>query len=278
MPYRIQQLFRKVRYLWWLWRIHYGWDITLNTDASATVILSSYNYKRMQNIEPIIRSVLRCRFIDKIIVTNNNPQIDIHNWVKIEDPRIQLINQPFRRPCGYRWILAKEEPGRYFLAIDDDLFLFPEQLRKLFYQLTQQPEVPHGLSGSIYKPPEAANLDQPQHSHFRQKEMEVDVLHEVYAVTTDHVKNYFEYSNKLKAHQGLSSDMFYSSGDSVTLADADDILISQGGMDRPRIHNFGGLLACPTAHEIGVAVWKKEDFTDKRLKILEAIKENQAPS
>ena len=255
MQYLFRRLFAKIRYRWWLCRIHYGWNIALNNDASVTVILSSFNEQRMQNIELIIQSFLKCRFINKIIVTNNNPTINIHDWVTIQDPRIQLINQSFRRPAGYRWFLAKEEPAKYFLAVDDDLFLFPEQLRKLVYQLTHHPEVPHGLCGSIYKPSEATNLNKLPASYFRQQEMEVDVLHEVYAVTTAHVETYFEYFNKLKAQHGLSSDIFFSSGDTVMLAVGDDILISHGGVGRPRIHNFGALLCCPTALAKDVACW-----------------------
>ncbi len=274
IPYVFSRIIEKIRYRCWVWRIHYGWDITMDVDASATVILSSFNEQRIQNIEPIVRGFLKCRFIEKVIVTNNNPEINIYDWVQLDDSRIQLINQPFRRRAGFRWFLAKEETAQYFLAVDDDLFIFPGQLRKLFGSLIQQPEVPHGLAGSIYKSSEKVSPGDLHHSYYRRKEMEVDVLHEVYAVTMDHVKTYFKYFEMLKEQHGLSSDIFYSSDDLVMLAYGDDILISHGGGARPRIHDCGNMLGCPTALAEGVALWQGEGFTERRLKILDSVKEN----
>jgi hypothetical protein len=52
-----------------------GCRFPLNRSAGATVIILSY--KRMTNISLIFRSALMCGFVRCVIVSNNNPDVDL---------------------------------------------------------------------------------------------------------------------------------------------------------------------------------------------------------
>ncbi len=244
-------------------------DITLDTDATVVVILLSY--KRMQNIEPIVSSVLKCRFVKKIIVSNNNPEVDIHQWLTTDDSRIKIINQPARMPSGVRWHLADKEPSEYYIAIDDDLLIYPKQLKGLFECLIREPEIPHGLFGSNIQLPDPGNGKKLHLSYYKRKEMEVDTLHSIYAVSRSHVDNIFFYLSKLRENTEIRSDIFYNK-ECTLLSVGDDILTSFCGLGQPKIHDFGCLVFCKTGNDPGIAIHQRENFWDCRLKITKAIK------
>ncbi len=127
---RIQRVFRslvwRIAYVRWRCHIAMGRDEQLPGVPSATAILLSY--KRPKNIEPIVRALLRCAFIDKVIVSNNNPAVRIGDWVHLTDPRIRLIDQTRDSPPGLRFAIAFDTPAEHFLCIDDDIFPYPKQV------------------------------------------------------------------------------------------------------------------------------------------------------
>ena len=47
----------------------------------------------------------------------------------------------------------------------------------------------------------------------------------------------------------------------------DDIVLSFTGMGRPRIHDLGPLEFCPTSSLKGVALWKENDFFERRYRL-----------
>jgi hypothetical protein len=57
----------------WIANGHFGRIITINTPDKLTVIIPSYNIERVRNITPQIHSILKCDFIEIIIVSNHNP-------------------------------------------------------------------------------------------------------------------------------------------------------------------------------------------------------------
>ena len=52
----------------------------------VAVVLS---YRRPLNIEPIARAILRCRGCEVLIVSNNDPAIDIRRYCRVDDPRMR---------------------------------------------------------------------------------------------------------------------------------------------------------------------------------------------
>ncbi|RKZ83517.1 MAG: hypothetical protein DRR19_19010 [Candidatus Parabeggiatoa sp. nov. 1] len=255
----IKVIVKKILYWKWLFRLRFGRDVSLNGEEKATVILLSY--KRVQNIEPITRSCLKCHFIEKVIISNHNPDIRIEDWVKVKDKRVVLINQPVRKRCGWRWVMAKEESANYFIALDDDAFIYPEQIGMLFNRLIQQPDVPHGVKGSVFWDPKNEKFT---NKYFQQKEMDVDVLHQLYFVTKEHVNRYFKYVDKIKASNCVVGNEIEPVGD--------DIVISHTGLNQAKIHDVGFPLTCPTQYAKGIAVRSEENFDQRRREIFSEVK------
>lgn len=135
--------------------------------------------------------------------------------------------------------------------IDDDLLLFPGQISMLFRRLVEQPQIPHGLIGrfnSIY---------------YLNREMEVDNLYEVYAATHIHARQYSQLVEKITA-------CGYASRETIENW-AQDIILSHTGHGRPRIHDAGYLLRCPTTTKKGVATYRKVEFQPRRKQVRSAL-------
>ncbi|MCK4726132.1 MAG: hypothetical protein KAT29_10025, partial [Anaerolineales bacterium] len=118
-------------------------------------------------------------------------------------------------------------------------------------QLVEQPEVPHGYAGRLNS------------KYYQNKEMKVDNLFQIYAVTGPHLRKYLELVEAITSHN-------YSSYESIEFW-ADDILISQTGTKKNIIHDLGFLLRCPTANEPGVATYKNEEFQQRRMGVQTAL-------
>lgn len=235
---------RKIKYLLWKANGYFGRRITLRTPQKVTVLITYYSPTRMKHVDPQVRNILKCQFVDKIIVSNHNPEVRIENMVKIRDERLVFINQKSRRGCGYRWIIANEINPEYLIVVDDDILLFPSQLRTLFKNLIKEPEIPHGISGMLH-------LDDGEFEFHEKENMQVDYLCETYAVSRQNLNRYLELV-KFLANQNSLSMMIELS--------ADFMLISQTGSQNPKIHNVGRLFRCPTFNKPGVAVHKDQDF------------------
>jgi hypothetical protein len=208
---------------------------------------------RPQNIEPIVRASLKCEFVSKVVVQNNNPDIDILQWVKVEDPRLRIYNSPTRQYAGARWSVAAREGASYYLAIDDDIFLFPSQIARLFERLMADPSVPHGISGVR------------QATHLVRRDENVDVLCQLYLATAEHVRRFHELLGRLEAEAPEEYAIAQHYGD--------DIVISQCGESQPRIHNVGLIPMCSSSYTKGVALHQLEDFPRDRLRLLQALRQ-----
>jgi hypothetical protein len=239
-------LARRLKYAGWVLYGRLGRRETIEAPQRATVLITYYNPERMRHLNPQIRNVLKCAFVEKLVISNHNPDVRIEERVKVDDPRIVCINQETRRGCGYRWAVADalDPEPEYLIVVDDDILLFPWQLAALFKQLLSEPRVPHGFAGMLHRPPD--------HYEYREKEERpVDYLCEIYAVTRSHLKRYAE----LKA---------LAAGDPAVAGlienAMDFMVISQAGRGRPRIHDAGRLFRSETYDQAGVAVHKRPDF------------------
>ncbi len=166
------------------------------------------------------------------------------------------INQPARRACGYRWQIANALDAEYLVVVDDDILLFPSQLKALFQHLILAPQVPHGFSGTVY-----VGNDQ---FEFRQREnIEVHYLCEVYAVTKDHVEKYFEMERLIVERDETLRDTVERYGDFI--------VISQTGAQNPKIHKVSRLFRANTFKTPGVANHKDEEFDSSILQVSRAV-------
>jgi hypothetical protein len=239
-----------VNYLWTLgWRLRVAFGPPVDLDASERLTVVLVSYLRPANMERIVRAALKCKFVNKIVVQNNNPEIDIRDWIGVSDDRLRIVNSPVRRGAGSRWFVAREENEAYYLAIDDDVFLFPGQIARLFSNLLNDPDVPHGVHGIL-------TGKSRRQTHVARREATVDILHQLYLATGDHVRRYHE----------ILATLERDAPDARAIADhfGDDVIISNCGNGAPRIHNVGFVPRCASSHRRGIALNQLDEFTVDR--------------
>ncbi len=232
--------------------------MSIPSDCKVTVLLTAYRSARLRNIDPLVRSVLKCRFVEKVIVSNDNPRHRIAQWVSARDERLVLLDQPVRRGCKHRWELARAEDASYYLAIDDDLLIYPAQLAHLFMHLLKRPDVPHGLTGCTMP-----------FRYLERKEAEVDLLCEIYAITGEHLDSYFCHMENIKSGGGPLAAELDARGDFV--------LISRSGKGNPLIHDTGFLWRCATTHDKEVATCMEDGFRPMVRDLYDAVCSSHAP-
>lgn len=225
----------------------------------CTVVLLSY--RRPQNIEWIVRGYLKCDFVTRVIVSNNNPAIDLTCHLRLDDPRIELIQQTALTRQGMRFSLAAErgDENRFFLSPDDDIFLYPGQIETLFRGLVAAPAVPHGIQGEVRR--EKALLP---HYPF-QLAVTGDGL-------VDHLLGYYAFTRE-QARRCVELYGVLGWGDPSSVGNGEDIVLSFSGAGRPRIHHVGGFLQC-ASWQTEVATWRSHrNFFKERLILHDHLRE-----
>lgn len=240
--------------LYWRWRLasRVGPRVSATGAGTLTVVVPAYHPQRSRNIDPIVRSCLRCAFVTRVVVSNHHPDVRMRDVVTQRDPRVDVIEHGVRRGCGHAWNVIAGLPGEYFLVIDDDQLIAPAQVASLFAALVADPAVPHGLcggrSGGVY---------------LERCEADVDVLYNVYAVTRTHVATFHRLAQHLIETGGVTPDEIEYS--------CDDLVISRSGSGPARIHDAGFLLRCRTGGKAGVAIFREDGFHERRAKVEAAL-------
>jgi hypothetical protein len=251
----VRTIARRIRYAVWALNGCIGRELSLDIPQKVTVLITYYSPARMKHIEPQVRNILKCSFVDKLVVSNHNPDIHIDDLVKTRDKRMIFMNQETKRGCGYRWSIAAELGPEFLVMVDDDILLFPSQLAKLFKNLVSEPEVPHGFTGFLH-------LGNDVFEYRQNANMAVDFLCEVYAVTRNHLKRYGELK-KLVAENDTVGEMIESS--------VDFMVISRAGSHKPKIHRVFRLFRCETFNKAGIAVHKEDRFGESMSEVFRAL-------
>jgi hypothetical protein len=251
----IKAIKQKIRYTQFALAGDWGGAVSLNSRDRLTVLITYYHPARMGHIQAQVRNILRCEFVERLIVSNHNPAIRIEDKVQSKDKRLTLLNQTERRGCGYRWVVAHELSPKYLVVIDDDMFLFPGQIAKLFRCLIDEPEIPHGVAGMI-----RVGVDSLEYHEV--EDIAVDYLCETYAVTNRQLERYIEMKKAV-----ATNDILTAMIDNA----ADFMVISQTGSARPKIHNVGRLFKSSTFKEVGIAVHKQAGFDESLMEVDRAL-------
>ncbi len=223
-------------------------------DVTAIVL----SYKRPQNIRPIVRSLLSVPQIGRILVSNNNSHTVLPPMLGLGDARVRVIQQAIDAPTNRRFTLALADGAPYFLFVDDDVFLTPGQIDRLLLALRKEPGVPHGVTGQIYD----AWMDR-THNNVCDHEGPLDILNCVYALTRDHVLEFFRIAEGIGCVPGTPLW-----GTSIW----DDIVLSHAGKGRPKTHRLGDMLRCPTSATRGIAVFTGDQFFRNRVTLFRKIR------
>jgi len=244
--------------MWWpLRRVLRLREKVPGNEKLSVVLLS---YRRMKNLRPIVDSLLLCDFVGEIILSNNNPKVRMEDFVRVRDPRLRIINQPARRYPSCRYDLARGLHARYFMSIDDDLFLTPGQVRKLFLSLIANPSVPHGAGGEDLTVKAGKVVSR---QIVRGEGRETDVILWAYAFTREHLLKYFDLLDRL----GIDND-------DDEMRTSEDVVISFTGNGRARCEDLGPMLRCASEADHEIATWRQDGFYEHRdplyLKCLDA--------
>lgn len=228
------------------------------TEPHVTFLLLSY--RRPANMQRQLDDIAAAPIPNKsVILSNNNPAINIFDYVAPDGPAVTILQQSRRRISAQRYELAREAGSQYFVALDDDLFLSPDQIAALAKKLFEAPTMPHGIWGQKLIA-EADGRPGLSWDVVRRVDCQVDVLNRAYAFTNQHVTRFFELLGVL----GLANV--------DELGPADDILISVSGAGRPWCHDLGAIENCPTSNTPGIAFWKDDAFYPWRLDILSRLR------
>ncbi len=219
----------------------------------TAIILS---YLRPQNIERICKTLLSLDDIGRVVVSNNNPEVNLEEYITLKDPRLSIITQNKKSGPFKRFEIAHELSGEYFLSIDDDLFLNKTQISSLMKQLLHDQSAPHGFWGQSYT--RRFFWLRIGDDVIINKIQKVDILNRSYFFTKSHLQEMFS----LMQQAGINTE---------EIGPSDDILISFSGNQKPFIHDIGDYSDCPTSNVKGVAQWLDNTFHDKRVNVLKKI-------
>ncbi len=69
----VRTLARKLKYVLWTLNGYVGRTVSAHAPQKVTVLITYYHPARMQHIEPQVRNILKCTFVDKLVISNHNP-------------------------------------------------------------------------------------------------------------------------------------------------------------------------------------------------------------
>ena len=138
---------RSVRRLLWRMSGRLGGPVSAAPSDRLTVLAAFYHETRMRHADAFARNILRCAFVERLVLSNHNPAVRLGDHVRVSDPRLIVSEESLSRGCGYRWQVAQRWHADHLIVIDDDIMLRPAQLRALFLALKAEPERPHGIAG-----------------------------------------------------------------------------------------------------------------------------------
>jgi hypothetical protein len=221
------------------------WLPPVGEDSGPRCCVIVLSYKRPANIDLIVRSALKCRFVDKVVVSNNNPDHRARSLTRATSDRLVLIDQERPTRQGIRFALAAQHDSSFYIAIDDDVFLSPRQLARLFSVLVADPSVPHGIGGEVKKTHAQQGLPPREYDFLTgiNGDREVDHLTRVYAFTKEH----------LRTALGLFEEL--GMGDLAGVGNGEDIVLSFSGRSKPRSHRVGKVAQCASFACEGIATF-----------------------
>ncbi len=226
------------------------------SEKAAVVILS---YKRENNIDRILTGVLACGFVDQVIVSNNNPDVDVSRHISRRDPRLTIIQSQEHKGASSRYDVARTCDSEYFICIDDDVSPDPWQLRKMFACLLRNPASPVGCTGELYDH---------VHKQFRQIKPRslfagdlscpVDVILHIYVFTRRHLERYFENVSAI----GKTNEAIHSS---------EDVIISFAGDEPATFLDVGEMASCPSSIDPHIATFQRSGFWEFRRELFQKL-------
>jgi hypothetical protein len=190
--------------------------------------------------------------VEKVIVSNNNPEIDLRDWLGpvLDEPKVDLVQQAQPSICAKRFEIALQQSFDTFLCPDDDLFLARAQIDALIDALRRDPSRVHGVFGEIHS---FSGARLRLGGGISRIDCEVDILNRCYAFTRAHLLQMTVLAQTL-GYRHVGEAVF-----------VDDLLLSHCGDGRPVCHDLGPLDSCSTSDTPGIATFQEHGFDDARI-------------
>ena len=218
------------------------------TNSFAVIIL---NYKRAQNIGAIVAAAREALPDAPILVYDQGERDDFLQRDDVPWGEVWVQRATANRGPGARLMLASRLPFDFYIAIDDDTFLIPDQIRRLAELVQGEPDRAHGIAGQRL---ELLHDGQIGWRHYmRRFNGAVSILNQVYAFSRHQAVAAMELSVRL----GFPTW--------VEIGSLDDVMLSCASAKPPLCHDLGDFGECPTSSQKGVAVWMEEDFFARRI-------------
>ncbi|MFV0571731.1 MAG: hypothetical protein ACK5M1_04760 [Xanthomarina gelatinilytica] len=215
------------------------------------------SYKRPKNISRICKTLIKSDILDKLIVSNNNPDINILDFIKFKHPKLEITNQSTHKNSSYRFVIAKPLMNKYdgYVFIDDDIFLTTKQIIQLKTELEKAPNAIHGFFGMNIEIDKGNILFEEGKINANKH---VDVINRVYFFNLTSLKRYYSLLSKIDV-------------DVNQVGFCDDIILSMASKEKPFCHDIGDYEDCPSSNIEGVALWLEDDFYTERKTMLSRI-------
>lgn len=213
------------------------------------------NYKRRNNIAPIVRTCLNVTGIDRIHVIDQAVDPDQQLRTLPKSLRVVAMRAP-NIGAGRRLFYSAGLPCDLVIGIDDDIFLSPDQITELIGRAVKNPSRIHGIWGQLVVEVDGRLSFKRGITRVNRP---VDILNRVYAFTPEHARNAVRIAHSLGLFPGK-------------LRVGDDILLGFGAARQPMCHDLGPMHECTTSNRPGVAVWKQAGFHQNRTNLINKLR------
>jgi hypothetical protein len=213
----------------------------------AVIIL---NYKRAQNIGVIASGAREALPDAPILIYDQSERDDFLQRDDVPWGEVWVQRAASNGGSGARLMLASRLPFDFYIAIDDDMFLAPNQIRRLAELVQGEPDRAHGVAGQRLE----LQAGQFQWRHgMRCFDGAVSILNQVYAFT------------RRQAVAALDLSVRLGFPTWVDIGSLDDVMLSCASAKPPLCHDLGDFRECPTSSQKGVAQWMDEGFWPRRM-------------
>jgi hypothetical protein len=107
----------------------FGGPVSGDTSDRLTVLIAFHHPFRMRHADAMARNILRCRFVERLVLSNHNPNARLGDFLRLSDERLIVNEEQTSRGCRHRWLVASRWPADYVIVIDDDILLRPASAR-----------------------------------------------------------------------------------------------------------------------------------------------------
>lgn len=229
-------------------------DLPRTSPGTATAVILSH--RRPFNIDLHVRAALLSRRVQRVVVSNNNPDVDLRDVVDVRHPRV-VLRDDYGINANRRHLLANEYGGSAILAPDDDTFLRPQTMDELVARVEARGRSPLTTQGQLWDGSRwRGNVLAPPERY-------VDVANRVYAYTVAQAEMALDLARELELPPGSRA---------FAETPVDDVLLSFSG-DAPALLVHAHFLNCATATDAQVSTYRQGGFTSIREATIQRLRQ-----